>query len=142
MDCIFCDIVNRKEQAEILFENERVLAFLDIRPVNYGHTLVIPKKHFNNFLDLPQDYLQELISVTQMLSSAIKDGLKSDGFNVIINNGAAAGQTVYHFHFHIIPRFSHDFNYRPGFKIYADGSMQDFAEQIRNAATIKVNKNG
>lgn len=133
MECIFCDIVHRKEHAEILFENELALAFLDVRPVNYGHTLVIPKKHFNNFLELPPDYLHELCNTTQLLSSAIKDGLKSDGFNVIINNGAAAGQTVYHFHFHIIPRFSNDFNYRPRFKIYADGSMKDFANQIRNA---------
>ena len=135
MDCIFCDIVNREEQAEILFENERVLAFLDIRPVNYGHTLVIPKKHFDNFLDVPRDYLDELISITKLISSAIKTGLKSDGFNVIINNGAAAGQTVDHFHFHIIPRFRNDFNFRPCFKVYADGSMKDFADQIRNAVT-------
>ena len=135
MDCIFCDIVNRKEQAEILFENERVMAFLDIRPVNYGHTLVIPKKHFNNFLELPRDYLEDLSNTTQLLASAIKDGLKAEGFNVIINNGAAAGQTVYHFHFHIIPRFSNDFNYRPSLKIYADGSKKEFAEKIRNAVT-------
>ncbi len=135
MDCIFCDIVNHKEKAEILFENERIMAFLDIRPVNYGHTLVIPKKHFTNFLELPLDYLTELGHTAQILSSAIKDGLKADGFNVIINNGAAAGQTVYHFHYHIIPRFSNDFNYRPSFKIYADGSMKDFADKIRKAVT-------
>lgn len=135
MDCIFCDIVSHKEKAEILLDNERIMAFLDIRPVNYGHTLVIPKKHFSNFLELPQDYLNELTNAAQILSAAIKDGLKADGFNVIINNGAAAGQTVYHFHFHIIPRFSNDFNYRPSFKIYADGSMKDFADKIRNAVT-------
>ena len=135
MDCIFCDIVNREELAEILFENERVLAFLDIRPVNYGHTLVIPKKHFNNFLDVPQNYMNELIRITQVMSSAIKTGLKADGFNVIINSGVAAGQTVDHFHFHIIPRFRNDFHFRPGFKVYADGSMKDFADQIRSAVT-------
>jgi histidine triad (HIT) family protein len=135
MDCIFCDIVNRKEKAEILLENETVMAFLDIRPVNYGHTLVIPKKHFSNFLELPPEYLIDLGNATQILSSAIKEGLKADGFNVIINNGAAAGQTVYHFHYHIIPRFSNDFNYRPSFKIYTDGSMKEFAAKIRNAVT-------
>ena len=137
MDCIFCDIVNRKGEAEILFENDLVMAFLDIRPVNYGHTLVIPKKHFTNFLELPPEYLEELGKVTQLISGAIQAGLKADGFNVIINNGAAAGQTVYHFHFHIIPRFSSDFNYRPKFKVYADGSMKEVAEIIRNAVTNK-----
>lgn len=135
MDCIFCDIINRKGDAEILFENDMVMAFLDIRPVNYGHTLVIPKKHFNNFLELTPDILKELGRVTQMMSGAIQKGLKSDGFNVIINNGAAAGQTVYHFHFHIIPRFSSDFNYQPNFKVYSDGSMKEFADIIRNAVT-------
>ncbi len=137
MDCIFCDIVNLKEEAEILFENEMVMAFLDIRPVNYGHTLVVPKKHFNNFLELTSEYLQELSKVTQLLSGAISNVLKADGFNVIINNGAAAGQTVYHFHFHIIPRFNSDFNYRPQFKVYADNSMKEFADLIRDAVTNK-----
>jgi histidine triad (HIT) family protein len=137
MDCIFCDIINRKGEAEILFENDKVMAFLDIRPVNYGHTLVIPKKHFSNFTELTPDILSELGSVTQMMSGAIQKALKSDGFNVIINNGAAAGQTVYHFHFHIIPRFNSDFNYRPSFKEYSNGSMKEFADIIRNAVTNK-----
>jgi histidine triad (HIT) family protein len=137
MDCIFCDIISRKGDAEILYENELVMAILDIRPVNYGHTLVIPKKHFNNFLELPEDYLAELTRVTQLMSGTIQESLKADGFNVIINNGAAAGQTVYHFHFHIIPRFSSDFNYRPRFKVYADDSMKEFAEIIRDAVTNK-----
>ena len=137
MDCIFCDIINRKGEAEILFENDLVLAFLDIRPVNYGHTLVIPKKHFSNFIELTPDVLQELCRVTQLMSGAIQEGLNSDGFNVIINNGEAAGQTVFHFHFHIIPRFSSDFNYRPNFKVYSDGSMKEFADIIRNAVTNK-----
>ena len=137
MDCIFCDIINGKGEAEILYENELVTAFLDIRPVNYGHTLVIPKKHFTNFLELPDEYAAELMRVTQLMAGIIQESLKADGFNVIINNGAAAGQTVYHFHFHIIPRFISDFNYRPRLKAYADGSMKEFAEIIRNAVTNK-----
>ncbi len=137
MDCIFCDIISRKGEAEILYENELVMALLDIRPVNYGHTLVIPKKHFSNFLELPEEYLSELSRVAQLMSGTIQESLNADGFNVIINNGAAAGQTVYHFHFHIIPRFSSDFNYRPNFKVYAEGSMKEFAEIIRNAVTNK-----
>lgn len=131
MDCIFCDIANKKEGAEILFENERTVSFLDIRPVNFGHALVIPKKHYENFLSVPNDELDELIEITKLLSKYIKEGLKADGFNIIVNNGTAAGQTIYHFHFHIIPRFEKDFNFKPNFKIYSHGKMKEYADIIR-----------
>ena len=105
MECIFCDIINRKAEAEILFENEDIISFLDIRPVNYGHTLVIPKAHFENFLSLPEDMLLELTKTTQTLADAILKSLKPEGFNIVVNTGVAAGQSVFHFHYHIIPRF-------------------------------------
>lgn len=132
MNCIFCDIVNKKESAEILFENEKVISFLDIRPVNHGHSLVIPKKHYENFLLLPEDELQELIKVTQILSNAVKTGLNADGFNIIVNNGIAAGQTIFHFHFHIIPRYKNDFKFKPNFKNYDNDSMSNFSEKIKS----------
>jgi histidine triad (HIT) family protein len=131
MNCIFCNIAEKKEQAEILFENENTVSFLDIRPVNFGHALVIPKKHYENFLSLPDSELCELINVTQDLSRYIKEGLNADGFNIIVNNGEAAGQTVYHFHFHIIPRFEKDFKFKPNFKTYSYGKMKEYAELIR-----------
>ena len=133
MNCIFCDIASRKEEAEILFENHNVISFLDIRPVNFGHALVIPKNHYENFISVPASVLNELIEVTQHLSKFIKEGLKADGFNIIVNNGAAAGQTIYHFHFHIIPRFNKDFNFKPNFKLYSTGQMKEFADIIRDA---------
>jgi histidine triad (HIT) family protein len=133
MDCIFCDIANKKEEAEILFENEEIISFLDIRPVNFGHALVIPKNHYENFLSVPADKLDRLIEFTQYLSKYIKEILKADGFNIIVNNGAAAGQTIYHFHFHIIPRFEKDFNFKPNFKIYSFGKMKEYADIIRDA---------
>ena len=137
MNCIFCDIINKKSEAEILFENERVIAFLDIRPVNYGHTLVIPKSHYENFLTLPEDELCELIRVTQNLSDAIVNSLSPGGFNIVTNNGMAAGQSVFHFHFHIIPRFKDDdFRFRPNLKKYNDGSMREYADKIRAAVEI------
>ncbi len=132
MDCIFCDIVSKKSKAEILFENDKVISFLDIRPVNFGHTLVIPKTHYENFLSLPKDELDALIETTQYLAEKVQTGLEADGFNIIVNNGAAAGQTVFHFHFHIIPRFKDDFHFKPQFKNYGTGVMKDFADKIRN----------
>ena len=132
MNCIFCDIINRKANAEILFENEKVLAFLDIRPVNYGHTLVIPKTHSENFLSVCKEDLLELIKITQVISGAITKSINPDGFNIVTNNGTAAGQSVFHFHFHIIPRFMNDaFSFRPNLKSYSNGTMREFADKIR-----------
>jgi histidine triad (HIT) family protein len=137
MNCIFCDIISKKSGAEILFENEKVISFLDIRPVNYGHTLVIPKTHYENFLTLPEDELSELIRVTQNLSDAIVNSLSPEGFNIVTNNGMAAGQSVFHFHFHIIPRFKDDdFRFRPNLKKYNNDSMREYADKIRAAVEI------
>jgi len=132
MECIFCNIKDRKSEAEIIFEDEHVLAFLDIQPVNYGHTLIIPKKHYDNFLTVPKDELDKLIHATQFIAGVVKRSLNADGFNVISNNGNPAGQSVYHFHFHIIPRFDKDFTLKPMVKNYSQGAMQEYGEQIRS----------
>lgn len=131
MDCIFCDIINRKSEAEIIYEDENIISFLDIRPVNYGHTLVVPKKHFDNFLSIAKSELNYLINGLQLISRAVEKSIKADGFNIVVNNGKAAGQTVFHFHFHIIPRITNDFSFRPNFKKYSNGSMKEFADKIR-----------
>ena len=145
MDCIFCDIIKGKAEAEILYENEKVISFLDIRPVNYGHTLVVPKKHYENFLVLPREELQALVEAVQLISGAVRESINADGFNIVVNNGKAAGQSVFHFHFHIIPRFNNDFKFKPNFKSYATGSMKEFADKIRlaclNLSDAKVKTN-
>src|ERR1035437_1026646 len=94
MKCIFCDIVNHKAHAEVLYDNENVLSFLDINPVNFGHTLVITKKHYEDFLSVPKDELDHVIRAVQEISEVIQNKLTCDGFNIVINNGSAAGQTV------------------------------------------------
>lgn len=132
MECIFCNIQNRKAEAEIIFEDENILAFLDVQPVNFGHTLVIPKKHYDNFLTIPKDELDKLTYATQFISGIVKRSLNADGFNVISNNGNSAGQSVFHFHFHIIPRFNHDFSLKPAVKSYSSGAMQEYGNKIRS----------
>jgi len=132
MECIFCNIRDKKSEAEIVFEDENILAFLDIQPINYGHTLVIPKKHYDNFLTVPKDELDRLIHATQFIAGAVKRSMNADGFNVISNNGNPAGQSVYHFHFHIIPRFNNDFIIKPEYKIYGSDVMREYGEQIRS----------
>jgi len=132
MDCIFCKIAAKEAEAEILFENDEVLSFLDINPVNYGHALVIPKKHFDNFLEVPQAKLDGIIKAVQIVSAAVKSSLNPDGINLVVNNGKAAGQSVFHFHFHIIPRFhDDDFKFRLNLKQYKNGFMKETGDKIR-----------
>lgn len=132
MSCIFCDIVKRKEKAEILFEDELTISFLDIRPLNYGHSLVIPKHHYENFYEVKEADLKAVIKSTQFLTNAIRKSINPDGINIISNNGSSAGQTIFHFHFHIIPRFKSDhFTFRFNFKDYSEGLMKEFADKIR-----------
>ncbi|GBD86437.1 HIT-like protein [bacterium BMS3Abin03] len=132
MECIFCNIVNHNAEAEIIFEDDEIIAFLDIQPINYGHTLVVPKKHYDNFLTVPQEELSRVIKTVQYIAGAVKRSVKADGFNVISNNGESAGQTVYHFHFHIIPRFADDFTFKPRFKNYTDEGIKEYADKIRS----------
>ncbi|MFO7446126.1 MAG: HIT family protein [Ignavibacteriaceae bacterium] len=132
MDCIFCKIASKEAEAEILYENEEVISFLDVNPMNYGHALVIPKKHYTDFLAVPVSELNSIIKVVHNVSGAIKNSLKPDGINLIANNGIAAGQSVFHFHFHIIPRFSDDeFKFRINLKKYKNGLLKEFGDKIR-----------
>ncbi len=135
MDCIFCEIAAKTSEAEIVFENEKYIAFLDVNPVNYGHTLVIPKQHFDNFLTMPAKELEELTKLTQYLSGAIKRALKADGFNVISNNGTSAGQSVFHFHYHIIPRYENDFHMRPRTIEYNTSEIESYRDKIIESIT-------
>lgn len=133
MNCVFCEIVKGNDKAEILYEDQDTIAFLDIRPFNFGHSLVVSRTHFDSFLDVPSSQLKLLINTTQMITAAIKESLQPEGFNILANNGAAAGQTIYHFHFHIIPRYKNDdFKFRVNLKQYSDGLMKEFAGKIRS----------
>jgi len=107
-DCIFCKIVEGKIPCTKIYENNKILAFLDVSPVNFGHTLVIPKRHSETLLDTDEETLREIMSVTKKLSAAIMKAVKADGFEVCINNKKAAGQLVPHLHMHIMPRFNND----------------------------------
>ena len=133
MDCVFCDIASKISEAEIIFENEKVIAFLDINPVNYGHALVIPKKHFDNFLTIPNDELSELTKITQYIAGSVKRALEADGFNIISNNGSSAGQSVFHFHYHIIPRYENDFLMRPRTIEYKENEITLYSEKIKES---------
>ena len=103
-DCVFCAIAEGEIPSFKVYEDDLVLAYLDINPFSEGHTLVIPKKHYTGLLDTPADVLKEIIVRVQKVAAHLKATLPCDGFNVLQNNGTAAGQTVPHIHFHIVPR--------------------------------------
>lgn len=134
-DCVFCKIVHGHLPSIRVYEDERVLAFMDIGPIVKGHTLVIPKEHYDPITQTPTDVLQHLIAVVQRIVRAHYTGLKADGVNVTQANGAAAGQIIPHIHFHVIPRFlsdGHHWNWTP--RHYLDRTeMQEFATSIKEA---------
>lgn len=108
MDCIFCKIINKEIPSKIVYEDELVLAILDLSQATYGHTLVIPKKHYENIYEIDDKTLAHLINVVKMLAIKIKNKLNASGINILNNNETAAGQSVMHLHFHIIPRYDND----------------------------------
>ena len=103
--CIFCKIVRKQAAASIIYEDETVMAFLDIRPLNEGHTLVIPKQHYVDIFDTPEEVLSQIYKVTKQVSTAVKKVTNSDGISIIQQNGRAAGQDIFHIHVHVVPRF-------------------------------------
>ena len=105
--CVFCKIVSGALPSNKVYEDDIVLAFLDIKPVNMGHTLIIPKKHFESIHDLPEEIGSHVMKIAKKISTALKE-IGADGTNITINNGKDAGQIIFHFHIHIIPRFTGD----------------------------------
>lgn len=108
MDCIFCKIIKGEISSLNIFENEDVLAFLDVNPVTKGHCLVVPKKHFENIFDIDEEILKKVIIAAKHISEKIKNALHADGIRLLQSNGKVAGQDIMHFHLHVIPRYKND----------------------------------
>ncbi|OHB78134.1 MAG: hypothetical protein A2Z25_13545 [Planctomycetes bacterium RBG_16_55_9] len=131
-DCVFCKMVRGQIPFAKIFEDDEVFAFLDIGPISDGHTLVVPKQHFEKLHDCPGELLGRICSHLGKIAGAVSKAMSSDGYNLLCNNGRAAGQLVRHLHFHIIPRNAGDgvFNRWPSYK-YEDGKIEAFADKIR-----------
>jgi len=131
-DCIFCKIISGQIPSVKVYEDDFVLAFLDIGPVSDGHTLVVPKQHVEKLDSCPPDLLCQVSQRIARIAGAVTSAVKSDGYNVLCNNGRAAGQVVDHLHFHIIPRMLADnvFTQWPSFK-YPPGKADQLAQKIR-----------
>ncbi len=107
-DCIFCKIIAREIPGQIIAEDEHTVAFMDINPATRGHALVIPRRHARDLLEIGQDDLGHTIAGAQRLAGRVKERLGADGVSLLNSCGAAAWQTVFHFHIHVIPRYVND----------------------------------
>ena len=115
--CIFCKIANGEIPSSTLYEDDDMRVILDLGPASKGHALVIPKEHAPNLFELPDELAKKAIVTAKKVGKQLYDGLHCDGFNVVQNNGEVAGQTVFHFHMHLIPRYIGDdvrMSWKPG----------------------------
>jgi histidine triad (HIT) family protein len=132
LECIFCRIIQREIPAEILYENNSVISILDINPIHYGHALVIPKKHCPDFLAIPESDLHDVLHATQIVARAVVAALGLEGYNIFSNNGKIAGQSVFHFHMHITPRYPDDgIKFVLQLQTYRDEMLLEYGARIR-----------
>ena len=136
--CIFCEIVAGRADASVVYEDEYVIAFLDLFPVNEGHTLVVPKTHATHLNDMDTDIGMRVFAAAQRLAQAVRDsGVRCDGVNLLLADGAAAGQEVFHVHIHVLPRYAGDpFGFRFGDRSQvAREELEGTAEKIRRVVS-------
>jgi len=130
-DCIFDKIIAREVPADIVYEDEHTIAFIDIAPNSKGHTLVIPKKKILNIFDADDETLAAVMHAVRIIAPAVRSAVAAKGVHVQSNHGVAAGQAVSHLHFHTIPRHdASEFEFWPKIE-YAEGEAAEIAEKIR-----------
>jgi histidine triad (HIT) family protein len=134
--CIFCKIIQKRAPASVVYEDEQVVAFMSNRPVNEGHTLVVPKKHYENIYDISEDDIAYLFKIVKRVALAVRDAMDAEGIRVVQNNGWAAGQVIFHFHVHVIPMKPHEgFTHGKAYRDQTRGRMPEAlemdAEKIR-----------
>lgn len=115
-NCIFCKIINKEIPSNIVYEDDKFLAFLDIAKATNGHTILIPKKHSKNILECDDETLSEMIVVAKKIALNLTSKLGADGCNILTNCNEVAGQTCFHFHIHIIPRYNDLDGFEPHFE--------------------------
>ncbi len=107
-DCIFCKIANGEIPSKTIYEDENFRVILDLAPATKGHALILPKEHYKDLFELPENIASNVIVLAKKLATEMKEKLGCDGFNIMQNSGETAGQTVFHFHMHLIPRYKGD----------------------------------
>ena len=136
-DCLFCKIIRGEIPCRKVYEDDRVFAFLDINPVNIGHTLVVPKTHFMDLTAMPEDAAAQLFAVVHRVAKSAPNAVGASAFNLGMNTGAAAGQLVLHAHVHVMPRFEGDGLTHWPKKHFTDEEMRAAAEKIAAALSAR-----
>ena len=107
-ECIFCKIANGEIPSKTIYEDDDFRVILDIGPATRGHALILPKEHYNDLFEMPEEMAAKAVILAKKIAVKLKDSLHCDGLNLVQNNGSCAGQTVLHFHLHLIPRYKDD----------------------------------
>ncbi len=130
-DCIFCKITNGEIPSVTIYEDELFQVILDRGPASKGHALIIPKEHYEDLYDLSEEMTAKAFVLAKKLTAKMTKALTCDGFNIVQNNKEASGQTVFHFHIHLIPRFLND-DAKVGWNVHGitDEEMQEIAKQL------------
>ncbi|RDW19897.1 HIT family protein [Oceanobacillus chungangensis] len=136
-DCVFCKIINGELPSAKVYEDEEVLAFLDLTQITKGHTLVVPKIHTKNIYETTPEVAKELFARIPVIANAIKDTYKPLGMNLLNNNEKAAEQSVFHLHVHLIPRYGEGDGYTPNWTTHTDEYTSEDLQQIAK----KINEN-
>jgi histidine triad (HIT) family protein len=129
-DCVFCKIARGESHASRVYEDKNVIAFLDARPVNEGHTLVVSKTHYDNIFEVPEEKLADIFKIVKKVAAAVMKSEKAEGIRILQNNGKAANQVIFHFHVHIIPEYEGQDRYRPRGNPEQD-ELEEVAARIR-----------
>lgn len=124
-NCVFCKILNKEIPSTRLYEDEDFVIILDIGPATFGHALIVPKEHYENIYAMPTKLLEKSICLAKEWGEKLVKAFEADGLNLVQNNGLAAGQTVYHYHLHLIPRYEND---AVG-ELWTPGSLSDEQRQ-------------
>ncbi len=130
-DCIFCKLANGDIPTNTLYEDDDFRVFLDAAPATRGHCLIVPKQHYDDLYDLDESVAAKVLPLARKMMKKLKEKLGWEGFNVVQNNGQLAGQTVFHFHMHLIPRYNGDnqtINWKP--LSPADGELEALVKEI------------
>lgn len=130
-DCIFCKIADGEIPAATIYEDDKFRVILDLGPASRGHALILPKAHFADIYEIPEETAAEAFALAAKMAKKMTDALGCDGFNIVQNNKEVAGQTVFHFHIHLIPRYAGDrvgLTWKPG--TLTDEAKQEILEKI------------
>lgn len=132
-ECIFCKIANGDIPSATLYEDDRFRVILDLGPASRGHALILPKEHYANIYEIPEELAADAMILAKKMASVMTTALECTGFNLVQNNGQAAGQTVFHFHVHLIPRYEND-GVKLGWKMgeLTDAEKEEILTEIKN----------